>query len=177
MRIEKIETVASPLMADIYNVYMSSFPVAERRPWESIIQMIESASPFFSLLAATDDRGKPVGFATVWRLPNALYIEHLAVDESSRSHGYGGEILDYIVDIAGESPTVVEVELPDSNADAPRRIAFYERHGFNAMTDLEYYQPPYAPELPDVQLMLMTTRELTDPMEFVIMLHTLVYNQ
>ena len=46
-----------------------------------------------------------------------------------------------------------------------------------ALSDFKYFQPPYAPGLPDVELMLMTTRTLEDPVEFVIILHTLVYNQ
>ncbi|MDE6801377.1 MAG: GNAT family N-acetyltransferase [Muribaculaceae bacterium] len=177
MKFEKITSTASPLMAQVHGLYMSAFPAKERRPWESVTQLVESGSLFFSLITATDDNGDFVGFASLWRLPDTYYIEHLAVADSCRSKGYGGKILDYAKMLAGESPLVVEVELPDANDDAPRRIAFYERHGLMAMADFEYYQPPYAPGLPDVRLMLMTTRQLPDPMRFVIMLHTLVYNQ
>lgn len=177
MKLEKITSAASPMMAAIHSLYMSSFPVEERRPWESITQLVESGSPFFSLLAATDEEGRFTGFATLWKLPSTYYIEHLAVEQAERSKGVGGWILGEITALAGDSPVVVEVELPESNVDAPRRIAFYERHGFTPMPDFPYFQPPYAPGLPDVQLMLMTTKPLADLKTFVIMLHTLVYNQ
>ncbi|MDE5607883.1 MAG: GNAT family N-acetyltransferase [Muribaculaceae bacterium] len=177
MNLEKITNSASPLLAQIHPLYMSAFPAKERRPWESVVQLIDSGSPFFTLMAATDDCGDFVGFVSLWKLPDTYYIEHLAVAGSCRSRGFGGRILSRMVELAGGQPLVVEVELPDANAEAPRRITFYERHGFTAMTDLEYYQPPYAPGLPDVRLMLMATRQLPDPVRFVIMLHTLVYNQ
>ena len=86
-------------------------------------------------------------------------------------------MIDFIKEKALDFPLVVEVELPEANQDASRRIKFYKRHGFKPMTDFVYYQPPYAKGLPDVRLMLMTTKELTDPQVFVITLHNLVYNQ
>lgn len=156
---------------------MSAFPAKERRPWESVVQLVDSGSPFFTLMAATDDCCQFVGFVSLWKLPDTYYIEHLAVAGSCRSRGFGGQILGRMTEIAGERPLVVEVEPPGASAETPRRIAFYERHGFKAMDDFEYFQPPYAPGLPDVELMLMTTRELPDVRSFVIMLHTLVYNQ
>ena len=176
--LQPVTSATDPMTGYINSLYHSSFPEAERRPWPSLIQLIEpGAMPFFKLYAAIDSSNKFVGFVSTWQLPDSLYIEHLAVEPSMRSNGGGGTIIDTVRDMAGDKPVVVEVELPDSNPDAPRRIAFYERHGFTAMSDFDYYQPPYAPGLPDVQLMLMTTRPLPDPVRFVIMLHTIVYNQ
>lgn len=177
MRLTKIISSTSPLLSAIHSIYMSSFPVEERRPWESLTRLIDSGIPFFSLFAALTDENVPVGFVSVWHLPEAMYIEHLAVSEAMRGSGVGGKILDEVVTTAADTPVVVEVELPEANAEAPRRIAFYERHGFTPISDFTYFQPPYAPGLPDVQLLLMTNRPLPDPKSFVIMLHTIVYNQ
>lgn len=176
--VELIEAVNSSdkYISCVHTLYNSAFPREERRPWEREMELLDSGMPFFKLWIAIRG-GEFAGFATVWQLPGTVYIEHFAVDESLRGAGLGGKILDRLVDMAAEKPVVVEVELPDANAEAPRRIAFYERHGFDAMPDFLYFQPPYSPELSDVQLMLMTTRPLPDTKAFVIMLHTLVYNQ
>lgn len=177
MQLYDITSSADPRMAAIHSLYMSAFPVEERRPWESLVQLVDSRAPFFRLRAAGTSGCALAGFVTEWRLPGAVYVEHFAVDPALRGSGIGGAIIDDIVAGAGDQPVVVEVELPDANAGAPRRISFYERHGFSSMDGFVYFQPPYAPGLPDVQLMLMTTRPLPDPTAFVIMLHTLVYNQ
>ncbi|MDE7387304.1 MAG: GNAT family N-acetyltransferase [Muribaculaceae bacterium] len=173
-----ITSATDPMTGYINSLYHASFPEAERRPWAALMQLIgPDPMPFFNLYAAVTSDNKFAGFVSTWRLPDSLYIEHLAVEPTMRSNGVGGAILDTVRNMASDKPVVVEVELPESNDDAPRRIAFYERHGFKAMADFDYFQPPYAPGLPDVQLMLMTTRQLPDPVRFVIMLHTIVYNQ
>lgn len=174
--LNRITSVTDPLLSQIHSLYMDSFPETERRPWDSVKELISNSSPFYSLYAVTM-ADTFIGFISVWKLPRATYIEHFAVVADMRSKGIGGTVLNQIIEDAGNEPIVVEVELPDSGQDAPRRIAFYERHGFSAMSDFLYFQPPYAKGLPDVQMMLMTTRPLPDPQAFVIILHTLVYNQ
>ncbi len=175
--LQLVDSSSNTFLSQIHTLYHSSFPEAERRPWSSITSLIESRMPFFKLFAAITPNGEFAGFVSIWELPKTLYIEHLAVESKFRSNGIGGNIIESIKHFADGKPVVVEVELPDSNEDAPRRISFYNRHGFMALSDFKYFQPPYAPGLPDVELMLMTTRTLEDPVEFVIILHTLVYNQ
>lgn len=175
--IKQIKNPKDPILGAVHSLYMSSFPEAERRPWEGIIELLTLPNPFFNLYVSINENGLLQGFLSTWRLPDSIYIEHFAVEESLRSLGIGSLMIDYIKEKAADLPVVLEVELPDANPDASRRIRFYKRHGFKPMTDFVYYQPPYAKGLPDVRLMLMTTKELTDPQVFVITLHNLVYNQ
>ncbi len=172
-----ITAVEDPVLEKIKSLYYQSFPENERRPWESIISMIENSSPFFRLMAFVGNDGVFIGFMTIWSLPAAKYIEHFAIEPSKRSDGYGSDVLTDVVSSADDLPVVVEVELPEASAEAVRRISFYERNGFHAMDQFPYFQPPYRPDLDIVPMMLMTTKELADPEMFVIMLHTLVYNQ
>lgn len=171
-----ITDIQDPALAAIFALYTASFPKEEQRPWPSILSMIETHHPFFTLTAVYHDDAF-AGFAGWWKLPGAFYIEHLAVEPSMRSKGVGAEILTHVASNAGNKPVVVEVELPQSGPDAPRRIAFYERQGFNVIDDVTYFQPPYAPGLPDVELLLMSNHPLPDVKVFVIQLHTIVYNQ
>lgn len=177
IKISQVTSTDDPVLAKVHTLYHNSFPKEERRPWELLTNLINTQFPYFKLLVAYDETGCFMGFMTMWRLPRAMYVEHLATEPDVRGKGIGGELIDYAIKEAGNQPLVVEVELPESGPEAPRRIAFYKRHGFEPMDDFTYFQPPYAPGLPDVQLLLMTTRQLDDPTEFVIQLHTIVYNQ
>lgn len=166
-----------PMLERVKGLYMTAFPEEERRPWENIVEMIENNSPFFRLRTIIGEESDFLGFITQWSLPATQYIEHFAIDPVRRSLGVGSEVISSIVAEAGDEPVVLEVELPESNPDATKRIEFYRRNGFAAMEDFPYFQPPYRPDLEMVPLMLMTSRKLIDPERFVIMLHTLVYNQ
>ncbi len=161
----------------VRGLYETSFPEEERRPWRSILDMIDSRSPFFRMRVILSDEKKFLGFLTTWNLPSTLYIEHFAVEKAARGSGIGSLVLSALKVSEAETPIVLEVELPGDSPEAERRIAFYERNGFEAMRDYPYYQPPYRPDLESVPMMLMTTSPLPDANSFVIMLHTLVYNQ
>lgn len=160
----------------VRETYIGSFPEDERREWADIIARIKAQDPFFSFYLIEADN-ECAGFVTTWQLPGAMYIEHFAVFPEKRSSGIGADVLAEIISVAGQQPVVLEVELPQTSPEAVRRIAFYQRNGFSAMDDFPYFQPPYRPGGESVPLMLMTTRPLHDAKGFVIMLHTLVYNQ
>ena len=74
-------------------------------------------------------------------------------------------------------PLVLEVELPETSTEAERRVRFYERCGLTAHEDFPYWQPPYRQDLPEVPMMLMSSGEIPDRTAFVLILHTVVYNQ
>lgn len=156
--------------------YIGSFPEDERRDWTDIAARVGAGDMIFSMYIIKRD-GENVGFVTTWRLPDALYVEHLAIFPDKRSGGIGSAVLAEIAALAGDRPVVLEVELPETSDEARRRISFYQRNGFTAMEEYPYFQPPYRPGGQTVPLMLMVTAPLPDPDRFVIMLHTLVYNQ
>ncbi|MCM1297842.1 MAG: GNAT family N-acetyltransferase [Muribaculaceae bacterium] len=161
----------------VKSLYFSSFPKEERRPWKSITEMLNNRSPFFKLRVITADGDNFAGFITLWNLPDALYVEHFAIEPEERSKGLGSRVISEITKSFGNTPVVLEVELPEVSEEAAERIQFYQRNGFEAMSDFPYFQPPYRPDLDIVPMMLMTSSPLPDPERFVIMLHTLVYNQ
>lgn len=165
-------------LEEIKGLYFASFPEDERRPWESIVDMVNNGFSYFNMIIARDcETGKMLGFYTIWRFPQAFYVEHFAVSFECRNRGIGSSILRNIKEFSGNSPVVVEVELPDKGTDAVKRIDFYKRNGFEALEEFPYYQPPYRPDLEEVPLMLMVSMPIEDLNTFVIMLHTLVYNQ
>ena len=104
-----------------------------------------------------DDAGHYAGFISYWQFDTFAYIEHFAVNPAARGGGIGACALREFKAMSG-LPVVLEVERPGSNDMADRRIAFYRRNGFHTIDSYDYIQPPYAPGLPEVPLLLMCDR-------------------
>lgn len=141
-------------LAIIKDIYFTSFPEAERRPWEQIVKPSKKGEPE---LYAVISGSSLAGMATLWHFDSFVYIEHLAVGGNRRNSGLGTSALQNIIELAGDKPVVIEVEPPCSDDPmTARRIAFYRRNGFEII-DRGYIQPPYSAGLPEVNLYLMST--------------------
>ncbi len=157
----------------VKQIYLSSFPEEERRPWDDIIRLTDTVGgPFGFYLINCGNR--PAGLLTAWSFPTFTYIEHLAILSSRRGSGIGAKVLKDFVR-QQSVPVVLEVEPASTGELARRRIAFYDRCGFHAFPDFEYIQPPYTPSLPPVKLMLMATSTDIDLAEVAATLHKRVY--
>ncbi len=167
--------ISAPLPDDMKRaerLYLESFPPEERRPWAQIAHPRKSAGP--ELLMISDSAGEFAGFMTIWRFPEFIYVEHFAIEPSRRGTGIGGEAISLLT--ARETlPVVLEVERPDPEFPlTEKRIQFYARNGFKILP-FNYIQPPYAPGLPEVPLMLMSTLPSLDPYAVSCTLHSEVY--
>lgn len=175
INLRRVKTTEN-MSPELKYIYLDSFPENERRPWNNIISRVAADDPFFTLYQILNGN-EIIGLITTWNLPGILYIEHFAISENARGMGYGSATLEHIKSIADQRPVVLEVELPDSSIDSNRRIQFYKKNGFKALEDFPYFQPAYLPGEDIVPMMLMTSHEINDLKSFVIMLHTVVYNQ
>lgn len=159
-------------------IYDGAFPIEERRPWDDFEQRATDSDPFFNVDVVLDS-DRVAGFISTWRLPMALYVEHFAIDPSIRGKGVGGMLLDHII-AGARHPVLLEVEVPDESTRpemARRRIDFYRRHGLETIDGIDYVQPPYARNLPEVPMLLMSTAPIADIEWGVRILHQIVYNQ
>jgi hypothetical protein len=142
------------LPSQIKNLYFSSFPEDERREWKSIEDLTDSRAQYhFTLI---NSRNKCAGFISWWNLRSGIYVEHFAINPNMRSCGLGALALEKFCNVHAGKPIVLEVELPNANEMACRRIGFYKRCGFVAHPEVEYLQPPYRPGGNTVELLLMT---------------------
>lgn len=167
---------ACDIPMNITDLYLTSFCEPERRDWDDIVRRIDSGDPIFRLYVLQHN-SENIGFITLWRLPGTLYCEHFAIFRYLRDKGYGTAVIEEAIAMAGHNPLALEVELPETSDEAAHRIRFYEKCGMTAMQDFPYWQPPYRKDLPEVPMMLMVSKPLADPTAFVMMLHTVVYNQ
>lgn len=129
-------------------LYHEAFPADERRPWEDFCALVRERECFEPYGIYRADRW--VGFITLWRLGAERYVEHFAVLPGERGTGTGSAALALL-----DGPLILEVE-PPVDAATEARVRFYRRAGFILHDDVAYVQPPYAPGLSAVPLMLMT---------------------
>ena len=85
-----------------------------------------------------------IGFASVLYNAKVFYVSFFAIVPQMRSHGYGSEIIDKLVEFYGPTRSMVlEVERLDEPNDNPEQRAarwdFYKRNGFKTSNAfLEY---------------------------------------
>ena len=169
-------TCPADIPLEIKELYHLAFPEEERRDWADICRRIDDGDPIFDFYVLQHN-SENCGFVTLWRLPGALYCEHFAILPRYRKMGLGSATVNEMITMSTGKPFVIEVELPEVSIEASHRIEFYKDCGMIPLEDFPYWQPPYRRDLPEVAMMLMSSKPLATPESFVIMLHTIVYNQ
>ncbi len=139
-----------------------AFPPEERRPQEKQRDFTDHNALFHPHAVVED--GMFAGLLNYWSLGNFIYIEHLATLPSLRGGGLGRRILQKLME-KETLPIVLEVEPPTTDLTR-RRIGFYTRCGFTLWDGQDYLQPPYAPHLPAVPLLLMVHGALDETRDF-----------
>ena len=173
--LEKISPDCTKLHDFISDVYHNSFPPAERRKFEHLIELHKD-SKYFSIDILKKEY-IPIGFISYWTFDDFVYIEHFAIDPGYRGTGAGSFALTSFL-AKTPLPVVLEVEKPETE-EAIRRIAFYQRLDFTLWDEVLYIQPPYSPELESLELKLMSFGEIDlmeKSVEVIKTLYKYVYN-
>jgi GNAT superfamily N-acetyltransferase len=122
------------ILRQVKRIYLTSFGPEDRASYYLLVIGILIGK--LKLVAAGQQQ--VLGFALWAALPaparEVAYLAYLAVDESQRSQGIGGQLFQLVASEAldkGYHTLVWEVEVPEGNRDSPRqrRVAFYERQG------------------------------------------------
>ena len=150
LRLQPVTPADKEALSYIEDLYVKSFPVDERRPFEKLAELLGNTPVFHLRLLCDGD--KKVGFISYWQWPDLTYGEHFAVDPDERGGGYGGKALRLLCEEL-QTPVGLEVELPFDEMSR-RRIGFYQRSGFTLST-LRYIQPPYFDGAQPLELHLM----------------------
>lgn len=160
---------------EVKSIYEYSFPLAERRSWQSVRHLSElNVIDAYAVCAG----GRVIGLVTIWKFgPDGLqagnssrraseqlapddsdtwvYIEHLALSIDARGKGLGSAIIEQIKHIYNR-PIVLEAEPAGMTDEAESRLRFYRRLGFEVHQDFEYIQPPYRSGGESLRLHLLT---------------------
>ena len=135
-------------------LYQQAFPIEERRPAEQWVTTLTSGQTLPWTILYNNNFA---GFIILWRMEDFIYGEHFAINPSLRGQGIGSEALSLILKRI-KKPLIIEVEPPESDTIAQRRIAFYQRHGLH-FCPKAYLQPPYRDTDKPFPLCLMSSDE------------------
>ena len=91
---ESVRSTDSPHFAMLDALYARAFPWHEQRESEAKRQAL--SHPRY-VLEAWFDEGVFVGLSGCWQFAGYGYIEHLAIDDTLRSRGYGKQLLAQIL--------------------------------------------------------------------------------
>ena len=154
------ERITEKTFDEIFPLLEAAFPVTELREKERQKAMLSEEC--YRLYGVRKEGVFAAVFAT-WEIDDFLYIEHFAVKEEHRNGGYGGKLLDALLEEKGR-PMVLEVEEPEDELTR-RRIGFYERHGL-VYNDYPYLQPPMRAGQDMLPLRLMTKPSAIDAVTY-----------
>lgn len=102
---ESVRSTDSPHFAMLDALYARAFPWHEQRESEAKRQAL--SHPRYALEAWFDE-GVFVGLSGCWQFAGYGYIEHLAIDDTLRSRGYGKQLLAQILTRA--PLTILEID-------------------------------------------------------------------
>ena len=125
----------TPTFKMVASLYEAAFPVEERLPlWQLSWNSLKNGQSFLAYF----DQGVFIGFTYAICTDNLVYLLFLAVKESKQSQGYGSQILAQVKKKAGVRPCVLTIEPLDeeqvsNRAQRLKRLAFYERNGYQAL--------------------------------------------
>lgn len=139
----------------IYKQYTQTFPPAERRNRQQFFELLNHPDASIQMIQMDS---KEVGYMVLWKLANAVFIEHFEIFKAFRNQQLGEKVLQYL---AQQYDVVVLETEPDNYSElAARRINFYKRNGFFILAK-NYLQPAYDKEKEPLTLFLMAnTKQL-----------------
>ncbi|MDR2953492.1 MAG: GNAT family N-acetyltransferase [Prevotella sp.] len=175
MELRRLNISRGEEVSFVENLYIESFPLSERRPVGTMLDLYKEKGLFVILVAEEDNN--TVGFLTYWDLDGFIFAEHFAISPEFRNGGYGRKVMDLFI---GEmdKPIVLEVELPTTIL-SERRIGFYQRIGFRLWENIKYHQPAYHNEGNPIPMILMSYGDIDIEMDFMEvkgMIYSEVYN-
>lgn len=146
---QKLTSTHSPLFALVDALYQQAFPWHEQR--ELLAKQRALSDPHYALEAWFDGE-QFIGMSGSWAFDGYVYVEHLAVDSTLRSQGYGKRLLARI--LARAPLTILEID-PLTTEIAHKRLRFYEGMGFVA-NPWPHTHPTYHVGIADHKLIVLS---------------------
>ena len=158
----KDNMIGKDLFNQLFSLLEISFPTSERRTYSGHLSEFD-APEFHSLCYMPDDLRAVLNY---WDLGEFIYIEHFAVAPELRGQGTGSLLMHELRSVVGERPLVLEAEPLTDSSIAARRIAFYQRLGFE-YNEYDYIQPPLIEGESPIPLKIMSAPDRLSEDEYI----------
>lgn len=160
MEFKRLTDLQHPQWDDIWNLYLTSFPLCEQRSLPQHILALED--PDFHADIIEDD-GQFIGLVFYWDWDNYRFIEHLVTTPAVRGGGYGARIMEAIT--SNDSRLVLLEIDPPTDSIAIRREGFYQRCGF-VTNPYHHIHPSFRPSTTPHELLIMSYPRMLTAEEF-----------
>lgn len=150
-----LTTCEGELFERVDALYSQAFPHHEQR--DCAAKQRALSDPQYALEAWFDGE-QFVGLSGLWTFTGYSYIEHLAVDASLRSQGYGKTLLGQL--LARHPLIILEID-PLTTDIAHKRLRFYESMGFVA-NPYTHRHPTYHSGIEDHELIVLSCPQAID---------------
>ncbi|PWN63012.1 GNAT family N-acetyltransferase [Chryseobacterium phosphatilyticum] len=134
---------------EIYNSYISTFPVNEQRDKDQFLDLF--SNPLVDFMSVVHEE-EPIGYLIVWKMSSFVFVEHFEVFEAFRSKKLGSHIVSHLTE--NYPKVILEIEPADLSEDAARRYSFYQRNNFS-LIDTAHIQPSYGEGKQSLHLWLL----------------------
>lgn len=136
MEFVRLNNVENKYWNEAWDIYISSFPVFEKRRIEDQIEAMKNDKYHCYTVI---EKEYVVGIIFYWKWDNYKYIEHLAINKNLRGKNYGSKILK---EFCSDGKTIVlEIDMPIDEV-SKNRLRFYEKLDFK-LNKYKHIHPPY----------------------------------
>lgn len=116
---------------EVIDLYKEAFPGAKRIPTFLLRYKLRNGKEGFNVLYENDEW---IGLIYFTEYKDIVFIQFLAISESSRSKGYGSMVMESLKDRYTGKRIILSIEELDKQArnyqQRVKRKAFYEKNGF-----------------------------------------------
>ena len=164
--ITRIEKMDDPHYQTVDRLYETAFPYHEKRDERAKQVALDNESYHLNAWHFNDIF---VGFIGCWQFDDYAYIEHLAIDPSLRSQGFGKKVLERFM--VQHPLTILEID-PLTTEIANRRLRFYQGLGF-VENSYPHAHPSYHSEINDHELVVLSSKKVISNDQYVTFLNDL----
>lgn len=160
MEIVRIRGMEDPLFESFKEIYSVSFPIYEQR---TEIQQCEAFEAPEYHLDGYVESGILVGFISYWMFDTYIYVEHFAIHPDRRGGGFGGFILQNLIDKT-QRRIVLEID-PVIDSVSSARFHFYQRFDFS-QNNYRHTHPAYRKDFLAHSLIVLSTQGRMTELEY-----------
>jgi GNAT superfamily N-acetyltransferase len=175
MIIKEIKDYNSFEFKQSIDIYESSFPFNETRPFEDIVNLLRNDKNYHLIVSLNNNSVIGISLMYIFRSLNIGLLDYMAISPSFRGQGVGKEIFNFTFEklcsiITNGIGLLIEIQKENNLLDLQEitirknRIGFYNKLGVKLLDKVNYLLPPIYPsnkeEVEEMYLLIKPIKEI-----------------
>lgn len=175
MIIKEIKDYNSFEFKQSIDIYESSFPFNETRPFEDIVNLLRNDKNYHLIVSLNNNSVIGISLMYIFRSLNIGLLDYMAISPSFRRQGVGKEIFNFTFEklcsiITNGIGLLIEIQKENNLLDLQEitirknRIGFYNKLGVKLLDKVNYLLPPIYPsnkeEVEEMYLLIKPIKEI-----------------